>query len=182
MDDNDALLRVPTIPQDVDPADGPVSHLLPDSRILQHEHSADDYPSDDSPSSAFCPVEKHGFFRTWRATATSIRPTGEPTNIEWGIHWSRLAVACSLATSIARFIALGQNRIASNKSVSAIIRTTRNRTVDECIVGGDCLGGEVMSLELQKLKLQFGALKAGKMGTAPVALGVKGEIYPIKRD
>lgn len=93
-----------------------------------------------------------------------------------------LAVACTLATSIAGFIALGQNGMSSTKTVSAIIRTTRNHTLDECIVGADCLGGDVMSPELQKVELRFGALKTGKIGAAPFALGVKGEIYPIKRD
>lgn len=90
-----------------------------------------------------------------------------------------LAVACALATSVAGFIALGRNGMASSKTVSAIIRTTRNHTLDECIVGGDCLGGDVMSPDLQKVKLRFGALMTG---TAPFAMGVKGEIFPIKRD
>lgn len=72
--------------------------------------------------------------------------------------------------------------MASTKTVSAIIRTTRNRTLDECIVGGDCLGGDVMSSELSKVKLRFGALKTGKIGTAQFALGVKGEVFPIKQD
>ncbi|KAL0632207.1 hypothetical protein Q9L58_008917 [Maublancomyces gigas] len=93
-----------------------------------------------------------------------------------------LAIVCALATSIAGFIALGHNGMASTKAVSTIIRTSRNRTLDECIVGGDCLGGGVMSSELSKVELRFGALKTGKIGTAPFALGVKGEVYPIKRD
>lgn len=93
-----------------------------------------------------------------------------------------LAVACALATSVAGFIALAHNGMASSKAVSAIIRTTRNSTLDECIVGGDSLGGDVMSSELQKVQLRFGALHTGKMGTAPFAMGVKGEIYPIQRD
>lgn len=94
-----------------------------------------------------------------------------------------LAIACALATSVAGFIALGHNGMASTKAISAIIRTTRNRTLDECIVGGDCLGGDVMSSELSKVKLRFGALKtAGKTGTAPFALGVRGEVFPIKWD
>lgn len=93
-----------------------------------------------------------------------------------------LAVACALATSIAGFIALGHNGMTSTKTVSAIMRTTRNRTLDDVIIGGDCLGGVIMSSELQKVKLRFGALKGGKNGTAPFAMGIKGEIYPIKRD
>ncbi|KAL0635166.1 hypothetical protein Q9L58_005891 [Maublancomyces gigas] len=91
-----------------------------------------------------------------------------------------LAVSSALVTSVAGFIALRHNGMASNRSVSTFIRTTRNRTLDDCIVGADCLGGDVMSSELAKVKLQFGALKA--RGTAPFALGVKGEIGPIKRD
>lgn len=39
-----------------------------------------------------------------------------------------------------------------------------------------------MSSELLKVKLRFGALTTGKIGTAPFALGVKGEVFPIKRD
>lgn len=93
-----------------------------------------------------------------------------------------LAVACTLATTVAGFIALGHNGMASTKTVSAIIRTTRNRTLEECIVGGDCLGGDVMSSELSKVKVRFGALKTEKIGTAPFALGVKGEVFRIKRD
>lgn len=93
-----------------------------------------------------------------------------------------LAVATALATSVAGFIALGQNGMASTKSVSTIIRTSRNRTLDECITGGDCLGGDTLSSDLKRVELQFGALKTGKTGAAPFALGVKGEIYPIKRD
>lgn len=93
-----------------------------------------------------------------------------------------LAVATALATSVAGFIALGQNGVASTKSVSTIIRTSRNRTLDDCIVGGDCLGGDTLSSDLKTMELQFGALKMGKTGTAPFALGVKGEIYPIKRN
>lgn len=94
-----------------------------------------------------------------------------------------LAVACALATSIGGFIAMTKNCMASNNSVSTIIRTTRNHTLDECIVGADCLGGDFMSSELEKVKLQFGALKANRKGTAaPFAMGVKGEIDPIKRD
>lgn len=92
-----------------------------------------------------------------------------------------VAVGCALGTSVAGFIALEHNGMASTRQVSAIIRTSRNSTLDECIVGGDCLGGDAMSPELKKLKLRFGALQKGK-GTAPFALGVKGEIYPIKRD
>lgn len=84
-----------------------------------------------------------------------------------------LAVASALATSVARFIALRHNGMASNRSVSTFIRTTRNRTIDDYIVGADCLGGDVLSSELGKVQLQFGALKA--KGTAPFALGVKGE-------
>lgn len=93
-----------------------------------------------------------------------------------------LAVACALVISIAGFIALGHNGMASNRNVSAIIRTTRNRTLDDCIVGGDSLGGNIMSTELEKVELRFGALNEGKSGTAPFALGVKGEISRIKRD
>lgn len=90
-----------------------------------------------------------------------------------------IAVACALTASVAGFIALRRNGMASTKTVSAIIRTTRNRTLDECIVGGDCLGGNVLSSGLDKVELRFGALRTGN---APFALGVRGEIYPIKRD
>lgn len=53
------------------------------------------------------------------------------------------------------------------KTVSVIIRTTRNHTLDTCIVSKN-----IKSSEPQKVTLQFGALNNG---TAPVALGVKGQ-------
>lgn len=93
-----------------------------------------------------------------------------------------LSVLCALTTSVAGFITLGRNGMASTKNVSAIIRTTRNRTLDGCIVGGDRLGGDMMSAELEKMEPQFGVLRAGGTTRVRFALGVKGEIYPIKRD
>lgn len=94
-----------------------------------------------------------------------------------------LALASALASSVAGFIALRENGMSSNRKVSTIIRTTRNSTLDNHIVGTDSLGGIIMSSELAELKLQFGVLKAnGRMGTALFALGVDGEIEPIKRD
>lgn len=91
-----------------------------------------------------------------------------------------LAVACALVASVAGFFALGRNGMASTQTVSAMIRTTRNRTLDECIAGGDRLGGDSMSKELKKVELRFGVLKTSK--TSSFAMGVKGEISPIKRD
>lgn len=93
-----------------------------------------------------------------------------------------LAVACALVTSVAGFYALGQNGMASTHTVSAIIRTTRNTTLDELIVGGSCLGGHPMSKELKTVELQFGALRGSEKRPASFAMGVRGEISPIKRD
>lgn len=93
-----------------------------------------------------------------------------------------LTVACALVMTVAGFFALRQNGMASTGTASGMIRTTRNRTLDELIVGSDSLGGDTMSKELEKVELRFGALGTGENGTAHFALGVRGEIFPIKRD
>lgn len=93
-----------------------------------------------------------------------------------------LAVACALITTLAGFFALGQNGMASTKTPSSMIRTTRNPTLDECIVGQYTLGGDTMSDELEKVQLRFGALRADEKGSVHYALGVRGEISMIKRD
>lgn len=92
-----------------------------------------------------------------------------------------LAVACALVTTVAGFFALRQNGMASTQTPSSIIRTTRNCTFDESIVGKYTLGGNTMSDELEKMELRFGALRADETGTTHYALGVRGEISPIKR-
>lgn len=95
-----------------------------------------------------------------------------------------ISVAAAVWMALAGFVALGRNGVASNRSVSAIIRTTRNPTLDRSI-GGSCLGGDPMPKELEKLELQFGALRPNAATTgqqiSSFALGVKGEIDPIKR-
>lgn len=97
-----------------------------------------------------------------------------------------LAVANALVMVLAGFIALGQNGMASENTISTIIRTTRNPTLDRSM-GGSCLGGKPMPKELEKLELRFGAVgaDAGTSGTAATertshfALGIRGEITPI---
>lgn len=99
-----------------------------------------------------------------------------------------ISAAAALWMALVGFVALARNGVASNRSVSAIIRTTRNPTLDDHI-GGSCLGGDPMPKELQNLELQFGALRAGAVSTgrdtgkkiSSFALGVKGEIDVIKR-
>lgn len=93
-----------------------------------------------------------------------------------------LAVACALVTTVAGFFALRQNGMASTQTPSSMIRTSRNPTLDEAIVGNYTLGGNTMSDELEKMELRFGALRADAKGTVQYALGVRGEISPIKRD
>lgn len=93
-----------------------------------------------------------------------------------------LAVACALVTTLAGFFALRQNGMASTQTPSSMIRTSRNPTLDEAIVGNYTLGGNTMSDELEKMELRFGALRADANGTVHYALGVRGEISPIKRD
>lgn len=93
-----------------------------------------------------------------------------------------LAVACALVTTVAGFFALRQNGMASTQTPSSMIRTSRNPTLDEAIVGNYTLGGNTMSDELEKMELRFGALRADAKGTVQYALGVRGEISPIKRE
>lgn len=90
--------------------------------------------------------------------------------------------------ALAGFVALRRNGVASNRSVSTIIRTTRNPTLDKGI-GGDCLGGGPMPKELENLELQFGVLgddtamceSDGWQRISSFALGIKGEIGLIRR-
>lgn len=93
-----------------------------------------------------------------------------------------LAVACALVTTLAGFFALRQNGMASTQTPSSMIRTTRNPTLDEAIVGNYTLGGNTMSDEMEKMELRFGALRADAKGSVHYALGVRGEISPIKQD
>ncbi|KAL0639037.1 hypothetical protein Q9L58_001919 [Maublancomyces gigas] len=93
-----------------------------------------------------------------------------------------LAVACALMMSVAGFFALGKNGVASEENISSIICATRNRTLDDCITGSDTLGANTMSKGLRQVELQFGALRTSEKRTSSFALGVQGEIYPIKRD
>lgn len=93
-----------------------------------------------------------------------------------------LAVACAFVTTVAGFFALRQNGMASTQTPSSMIRTSRNPTLDEAIVGNYTLGGSTMSDELEKMELRFGALGGDAKGAVHYALGVRGEISPIKRD
>lgn len=90
-------------------------------------------------------------------------------------------MSCALVITVAGFFALWQNGMASTQTPSDMIRTTRNPTLDECIVGQNTLGGQAMSDELEKLELRFGTLRTDKE-TTHFALGIRGEISPIKRD
>lgn len=93
-----------------------------------------------------------------------------------------LAVVCALVMSVAGFFALGQNGVASKQNISSIICATRNRTLDNCITRSDTLGPNKMSQRLRQVELRFGALRTTEKRTSSFALGVEGEIYPIKRD
>lgn len=92
----------------------------------------------------------------------------------------------ALLMSFVGFVALGWNGVASNVSVSAILRTTRNPTLDH-LMGGGCLGGNPMPKELEKLRLKFGEIKTGGEKeedgehVGHVALGIEGEVSPIRR-
>lgn len=129
--------------------------------------------------------------------ATAIQKTACTTSTYRGIYvYSAmtlllvygLAVASALLMAVAGFFALGENGMASGSNVSTIIRTTRNTTLDESIVGGSCLGGCPVPEELKKLELQFGLLRGGVGASGGVrgrrssfAFGVKGQIDPINK-
>lgn len=93
-----------------------------------------------------------------------------------------ISAAATLGMAIAGFVALRRNGVASSSSVSAIIRTTRNQTLDT-MIGGSCLGGDPLPEELKKLELQFGALRktgaSAEQRISPFALGIRAEIDPI---
>lgn len=98
-----------------------------------------------------------------------------------------ISAGAALWMALAGFFALRRNGVASNRSVSAIIRATRNPTLDKSI-GGSCLG-DPMPKELENLELQFGVLiddsarsesNSGQR-LSSFALGIKGEIGLIRR-
>lgn len=93
-------------------------------------------------------------------------------------------VTIAILMSFVGLVALGRNGVASNMSVSAILRTTRNPTLDHLM--GGCLGGNPMPKELEKLRLKFGEVRTGgekedgeRVGH--VALGIEGEVFSIRR-
>lgn len=102
------------------------------------------------------------------------------------------SVVVSVLATVAGFVALNHNGVASTSTVSAIIRATRNPTLDEKVAGHNH-GGHPMPKELEELKLQFGVLSTGNDSDggnsngdhgSSFALGIQGEIAPVggKRD
>lgn len=94
----------------------------------------------------------------------------------------------ALLMSLVGFVALARNGVSSSMTVSTILRTTRNQTLDR-VLGGTCLGADPIPMELGELRLKFGEVRTGG-GTVPdpvatggighVALGIEGEVFPIR--
>lgn len=96
-----------------------------------------------------------------------------------------VSVAIALLMAVVGFAALGQNGVSSSMNFSTILRTTRNPTLDG-LVGGGCLGGDPIPEGLGKLRLKFGELRTegeeiGGSRAGHVAMGIEGEVVPIRR-
>lgn len=96
-----------------------------------------------------------------------------------------VSVVIALLVAVVGFVALGRNGVSSSMSVSTILRTTRNPTLDR-LVGGGCLGGDPIPKDLEKLRLKFGELRAGREEVGEsragrVAMGIEGEVVSIRR-
>lgn len=86
------------------------------------------------------------------------------------------SVGVVMVMAVVGFVALGCNGVAYSVSVSTVLRTTRNPTLDH-LVGEGCLGGGSVPAELGKLKLKFGEIGEG----GHVAMGIEGEVRKIQR-
>ncbi|KAL0634212.1 hypothetical protein Q9L58_006888 [Maublancomyces gigas] len=97
------------------------------------------------------------------------------------------SASLSMLMAVVGFVALGRNGVSSSVTVSAIIRTTRNPTLDR-LFGGSCLGADPIPKELGEMRLKFGEVRAeGEMPkevevgvVGHVALGIEGEVFPIR--
>lgn len=99
------------------------------------------------------------------------------------------SVGTALFMSLFGFAALARNGVSSSMSVSTILRTTRNQTLDR-VLGGTCLGADPIPKELRELRLKFGEVRTGDGpvpdavpvgGVGHVALGIEGEVFPIRK-
>lgn len=99
-----------------------------------------------------------------------------------------LSACTALFMSAVGFVALSRNGVSSSMTVSTILRTTRNHTLDR-VLSGTCLGADPIPKELGELRLKFGEVRTGE-GVVPdavpeggighVALGIEGEVFPIR--
>lgn len=98
------------------------------------------------------------------------------------------SVVTALFMSLVGFVALARNGVSSSMTVSTILRTTRNQTLDR-VLGGTCLGADPIPKELGELRLKFGEVRTGEGavpdavavgGVGHVALGIEGEVFPIR--
>lgn len=104
-------------------------------------------------------------------------------------------VGIGLLAGLGGMYALHRNGVSSNTNISAIIRATRNPTLDGLM--GGCLGGESMSKSLKGLGLKLGEVQVspspsggyvGERGGQTnvdcckhVALGIVGKVEPIRK-
>lgn len=100
-----------------------------------------------------------------------------------------LSACTALFMSAVGFVALSRNGVSSSMTMSTILRTTRNQTLDR-VLGGTCLGADPIPKELGELRLKFGEVRTGEGavpdavpegGVGHVALGIKGEVFPIRK-
>lgn len=96
-----------------------------------------------------------------------------------------VSVVIALFSAVVGFVALRQNNVSSRMNFSTILRTTRNPTLDG-LVGRGCLGGDPMSKDLGRLRLKSGELRTegeeiGESRAGHVAMGIEGEVVPIRR-
>lgn len=92
------------------------------------------------------------------------------------------SVTLTLLMAVVGFVALIRNGVSSSVRVSAILRTTRNPTLDR-LLGGSCLGADPMPREVAQLRLKFGELRSGGGTVGEIghlALGVEGEVFPVR--
>lgn len=97
------------------------------------------------------------------------------------------STSMALIMAVVGFVALARNGVSNSVTVSALLRTTRNPTLDR-LLAGTCLGADPLPTELGELRLKFGEVRTGDGfpkhfgvdGVGHMALGVEGEVFPIR--
>lgn len=128
-------------------------------------------------------------FAALEASQCTTTKSGAVYNYEMqrlvGVYGASATMALMMA--VVGFVALMRNGVCSSMTVSALLRTTRNPTLDRLLVG-TCLGAVPPPMELGELRLKFGEVRTGDGftkevgvgGIGHVALGVEGEVFPIR--